>query len=78
MMQTLRNINPDIFIEFRQKYTGAAMRKYGNMFRTFDCPRDFAMNRIQIADIRMLAGNAAIHSGMITWHNDESAEVDAL
>jgi alpha-galactosidase len=78
VMVTLRNINPNVFIEFRQKYTGPAMRKYGNMFRAFDCPGDATMNRIRIADIRMLAGNSAVHSDMITWHTDESLEVAAL
>ncbi|WP_303316765.1 glycoside hydrolase family 36 protein [Flavivirga abyssicola] len=78
VMVTLRNINPNIFIEFRQKYTGPAMRKYGNMFRAFDCPGDATMNRVRIADIRMLAGNTAVHSDMITWHNEESLEVAAL
>jgi alpha-galactosidase len=78
VMQTLRKIKPDIFIEFRQRYTGPAMRKYGNMFRAFDCPGDATMNRIRIADIRMLAGNTAVHSDMITWHKDESLEVAAL
>jgi alpha-galactosidase len=78
VIQTLRKINPDIFIEFRQRYTGPAMRKYGNMFRAFDCPGDATMNRIRIADIRMLAGNTAVHSDMITWHKDESLEVAAL
>ncbi|WP_339893399.1 glycoside hydrolase family 36 protein [uncultured Algibacter sp.] len=78
VMVTLRNINPDVFIEFRQKYTGPAMRKYGNMFRAFDCPGDATMNRVRIADIRMLAGNSAVHSDMITWHYDEQLEVAAL
>ena len=76
--KTLTDINPDIFIEFRQKYTGPAMRKYGNMFRAFDCPGDTTMNRVRIADIRMLAGNTAVHSDMITWHKDEKLEVAAL
>lgn len=75
---TLTSIKEDIFIEFRQKYTGPAMRKYGNMFRAFDCPGDATMNRIRIADINMLAGNTAVHSDMITWHNDEKLEVAAL
>lgn len=75
---TLTEIKPDIFIEFRQKYVGPAMRKYGNMFRAFDCPGDATMNRIRIADIRMLAGNTAVHSDMITWHNDETLEIAAL
>lgn len=75
---TLTAINPDIFIEFRQKYTGPAMRKYGNMLRAFDCPGDGTMNRVRISDIRMLAGNTAVHSDMITWHLEEKVEVAAL
>ncbi len=74
----LKAINPDVFIEFRQKYTGPAMRKYGNMFRAFDCPGDAVMNRIRIADIRMLCGNTAVHADMITWHKTETVEVAAL
>ncbi len=78
VIATLRAINPEVFIEFRQKYVGPAMRKYGNMFRAFDCPGDATMNRIRIADIRMLAGNTAVHSDMVTWHNNERLEVAAL
>ena len=74
----LRAIKSDVFIEFRQKYTGPAMRKYGNMFRAFDCPGDAVMNRIRIADIRMLCGNTAAHADMITWHKDEAVEIAAL
>jgi len=78
VMSSLRIINPEVFIEFRQKYTGPAMRKYGNMFRAFDCPGDAVMNRVRIADIKMLSGNTAVHSDMITWHTNESLEVAAL
>ena len=78
VISQLRAIKPEVFIEFRQKYTGPAMRKYGNMFRAFDCPGDAVMNRIRIADIRMLSGDTAVHADMITWHNDETVEVAAL
>ncbi len=74
----LRAIKPNVFIEFRQKYTGPAMRKYGNMFRAFDCPGDGVMNRVRIADIRMLCGNTAVHSDMVTWHAEEKVEIAAL
>ncbi|WP_298474564.1 glycoside hydrolase family 36 protein [uncultured Maribacter sp.] len=76
--RALQEINPEVFIEFRQKYTGPAMRKYGNMFRAFDCPGDATMNRIRIADIKMLCGNTAPHSDMVTWHKDEPVEIAAL
>lgn len=74
----LKKINPEIFIEFRQKYTGPAIRKYGNMLRAFDCPGDYMMNRVRITDIKMLAGHTAVHSDMVTWHKDESVEIAAL
>jgi len=74
----LKAIKPDVFIEFRQKYTGPAMRKYGNMFRAFDCPGDAVMNRVRIADIKMLCGNTAAHADMITWHHEEKVEIAAL
>lgn len=74
----VKKVNPDIFIEFRQKYTGPAMRKYGNMLRAFDCPGDYTMNRVRIADIKMLCGNTAVHSDMVTWHFDETVQDAAL
>ncbi len=78
VMTKLQAINPDIFIEFRQKYVGPAMRKFGNMLRAFDCPGDATMNRIRIADLRMLSGNTAVHSDMVTWNKDEPVEIAAL
>ena len=74
----LEKINPDIFIEFRQKYTGPAMRKYGNMLRAFDCPGDYTMNRVRIADIKLLAGNTAVHADMVKWSFSEPVEDAAL
>ena len=74
----LKKINPEIFIEFRQKYTGPAIRKYGNMLRAFDCPGDYIMNRVRIADIKLLSGDTAVHSDMVTWHKDEDVEIAAL
>ncbi len=78
LMKTLQAINSEVFIEFRQKYTGPAMRKYGNMFRAFDCPGDAVMNRVRIADIKMLCGDSAVHSDMVIWHREESLERAAL
>ena len=76
--QELKKINPNIFIEFRQKYTGPAMRKYGNMLRAFDCPGDYVMNRVRIADIKMMSGTTAVHSDMIKWHFEEHVETAAI
>lgn len=78
VMIQLRKINPDILIEFRQKYIGPAMRKYGNMFRAFDCPNDAVGNRLRTTDVKLICGNTAVHSDMITWHKDEPVEMAAL
>ncbi|GGG28815.1 hypothetical protein GCM10011344_32030 [Dokdonia pacifica] len=78
VITSLKSIKEDIVIEFRQKYTGPAMRKYGNMFRAFDCPGDTAMNRVRIADIKMICGNTAVHSDMFTYHKEEPIEIKAL
>ncbi len=74
----LQKIKPDVLIEFRQKYIGPAMRKYGNMFRAFDAPNDSLSNRIRIADVKMLCDTTAVHSDMFTWHYQESVEIAAL
>ena len=76
--KTLRAIKPEILIEFRQKYIGPAMRKYGNMFRAFDCPNDSLTNRIRTTDVKLLCGKTAVHSDMFTWHKDEPVELAAL
>ena len=78
VMSSLRDINPEIAIEFRQRYIGPAMRKFGNMFRAFDAPNDPVSNRIRIADVKLLCGNSAVHSDMITWHPDETVELAAI
>ena len=74
----LKSIKPDIGIEFRQKYIGPAMRRFGNMFRAFDCPNDPVSNRIRIADVKLLCGETAVHSDMLTWHRTEKVELAAI
>ena len=78
VMKALRTIKPNIGIEFRQQYVGPAMRKFGNMFRAFDCPNDAVSNRIRIADVKLLCGETAVHSDPQTWHRNEKVEVAAL
>lgn len=78
VMARLRAIKPDVMIEFRQKYVGPLMRKYGNMFRVADCPNNYSQNRIGSIDIRLLSGNTAVHSDMMMWHPDDKPENVAL
>jgi alpha-galactosidase len=74
----LKKIRPDVMIEFRQVYTGPAMRKYGNMFRAHDCANSFTENRILTLDLRLIAGETAVHSDMITWSYSEPVESAAF
>lgn len=78
VMFSLRAVKPDIGIEFRQQYVGPVMRKFGNMFRAFDCPNDAVSNRIRITDVKLLMGDSAVHSDPQTWHNDEKVDLAAL
>jgi len=75
---SLRALKPDVLIEFRQAYIGPVMRKYGNMLRVGDVPNDFQGNRIGMVDVRLLAGNTAVHSDMVMWHTADSVESAAM
>ena len=74
----LEAIRPGILIEFRQSYVGPAIRKYGNMLRVGDCPCDMRRNRFAIANLRLAAGSAAVHSDMLEWNFQEPPEAAAL
>ena len=74
----LAAINPDVLIEFRQRYMGPAMLQYGNMIRAADCPADPTANRRRICDLRLTSGDLAVHSDMLVWNADETPEGAAL
>jgi alpha-galactosidase len=74
----LTQINPEILIEFRQSYVGPSIRKYGNMLRVGDCPCDILKNRIGIINLRMTSGKTAVHSDMIMWNSEDTAENAAM
>lgn len=78
VLSRLRQLKPDIMIEFRQNYTGPLMRKYGNMFRAADCPNDALQNRIHTIDIRLICGDTAAHADMLMWNPQEPTEAAAL
>ncbi|MBO4962727.1 MAG: alpha-galactosidase, partial [Clostridia bacterium] len=74
----LREINPEILIEFRQTYVGPAIRKYGNMLRVGDCPNDCFKNRNNVINLRFTSGDTAVHSDMLTWSYNDKVESAAL
>lgn len=71
-------INPEILIEFRQSYVGPSIRKYGNMLRVGDCPCDTLKNRFNVVNLRLTSGKTAVHSDMLMWSLDDTAENAAL
>ena len=77
-MERLKKEKQDILIEFRQRYIGPSIRRYGNIFRVCDCPDSGISNRVGIVDLRLLSGNTAVHSDMLMWNKEEKAEIAAL
>ena len=75
---SLTAIKPDALIEFRQNYTGPAIRQYGNLLRARDCPGDKQLNRQLIANLRLTSEITAVHSDMLEWHPSDTPEDAAL
>ena len=73
-MRRIRALKPDVLIEFRQPYVGPAIRRFGNMLRATDCPLSMVENRTRIARLRLTSGKTAVHSDMLEWRDDETAE----
>ena len=68
--ERLTAIKPEALIEFRQRYTGPAIRRYGNMLRATDCPYDILGNRKRIVDLRLTSGR----TGRCLFQPDESID----
>lgn len=73
----LRRIKPDVMLEFRQRYTGAVMQQFGNMFRVGDCAGDENTLKTCVADLRMLTSGVAVHSDPLIWSYDDAVEYAA-
>lgn len=76
--EALSKENPDVMIEFRQRYIGPNMRRYGNMFRVTDCPDSAIRNRVGTVDLRLLSGTTTVHSDPLMWHLKETPELAAI
>ena len=76
--ESLKTLNPDILIEFRQSYVGPVIRKYGNMLRVGDCPNCALLNRCDVINLRLTSGKTAVHSDMVMWNYDDTVESAAL
>lgn len=70
----VRRTRPDALIEFRQDYVHPRLWPFGTLVRANDCPADAVENRVRTIDLRLIAGDRAVHSDMLMWHRDASAE----
>ncbi|TCC66031.1 alpha-galactosidase [Kribbella pittospori] len=73
----LKRLRPDVLIEFRQDYVSPRLWQFGTFLRAGDCAMDPVENRVRTIDSRLLAGGRAVHSDMLMWHPDASAETVA-
>ncbi|MFG1623092.1 glycoside hydrolase family 36 protein [Kribbella sp. NPDC049227] len=73
----LKRLRPDVLIEFRQDYVNPRLWQFGTFLRAGDCAMDPVENRVRTIDSRLLAGGRAVHSDMLMWHPDASAETVA-
>ena len=78
LYEKLRELKPDILIEYRQKYVGPYIRKFGNILRVDDCPMSQLSNRVGLVDLRILSGDTAVHSDMVMWNKAEEPEGVAI
>lgn len=78
VLTRLKKINPDVLVEFRQRYMGPAIRQYGNMIRAADAPADPPTNRKRVCNLRLTSGLTAVHSDMLVWSAAETPEGAAL
>lgn len=74
LLAMTRAVKPDVLIEFRQSYIGPRLWRYGTLLRAGDCPADAAQNRVATLDVRILAGDRAVHADMLMWQPDASPE----
>lgn len=72
--KSLRAVKKDILIEFRQRYIGPVMQRLGNMLRVGDCPGSLLQNRVSLIDLRLIAGERAVHADPLEWQANERAE----
>jgi alpha-galactosidase len=78
VMGALKQVKPDVMIEFRQAYIGPLIRKYGNMFRASDSPNAYLANKVKTIDLRLLSGSTVVHADMVMWHEREPVELAAF
>ncbi len=57
---------------------GGGLRRFCQILRAADCPLDILSNRVRTIDLRLTGYGRAVHSDMLEWCRDGSAEAAAL
>jgi alpha-galactosidase len=70
----IRELNPELLVEFRNRYTNLASRRYANVYRSSDVPINFTLNRWQAVMLRLLVPDRAVHMDPMFWHPDDTDE----
>jgi alpha-galactosidase len=73
----LDEIKPGLLYEYRQRYIGPAINRFGNMLRVGDCAYDSLTNRIGMVNLRMMNYPLAVHSDMLCWSPKEEPKLCA-
>lgn len=74
IVDDLKAVTDQPLVEFRQRYIGPRMLRYGNMLRVSDCPADSYTNRVGSVDLRHLIADRAVHTDMVMWAADDPEE----
>ena len=75
MIGRLREVKPDILIEFREVYCHRAIAYLGTQYRAADVPLDWMDNLRRLSKIHMELGSGfPAHSDPVFWHKDELNE----
>lgn len=73
----LAEIKPNLLYEYRQRYIGPAINRFGNMLRVGDCAYDALQNRIGMVNLRLMNYPLAVHSDMLCWSPKEDPKLCA-
>lgn len=72
--ESIRAVNPEVMIEFRQPYYGPTICKYASMIRIGDCPNDGIENHVRGIMLRQALAHTPVHSDMLMWNVRDTVE----
>jgi len=77
MHEGLMEIDPEFWIEYRQRYATPLTRQFATCLRAIDAPHDHLRIRRLVTMLKPFAGRVPVHADPIYWHPDEPIETVA-